>query len=144
MSRFSSLFVVACLVRSELCARLIARALLFTQYESYVNTARVDPALLCIGSNRLRIAESKHIASCIMTGTVTESFLIASTESGPPHSPYAIHKVTLAPFEQDFRRDTAVWGLLFNFQVVSGMISLLGFSFTTRGEGKGDNWRSRE
>lgn len=109
-----------------------------------MNTARVDPTLLRVISTRLRIADTKAMALCVMTGTVTESFLIASIEGGPPQSPYAIHKITIAPFEQDFRRDTAVWGVLFDFHVISGMISHAGFSFTTRGEGKGESWRARK
>ncbi|SRR6266581_461488 len=99
--------------------------------------------MLCVVKNRLRIVETKAMACCVMTGSVTESFLIASAEAGPPHSPYGIHKITIAPFEQDFRRDTAAWGQLFEFLVISGMISSCGFGFTTRGEGKGENWRSR-
>ena len=102
-----------------------------------MNTARVDPALLRVVNNRLRIDDTKSMALCVMTGSVTESFLIASAEAGPPHSPYAIHKLTIAPFDQDFRRDTAAWGLLFDFLVISGAISASGFSFTTRREGLG-------
>ena len=113
------------------------KALLFTKCGSYVNTARVNPSLLSVANNRLRVADDRSMALCIMTGTVTESFLIASAESGPPHSPYAIHKVTIAPFEQDFRQDIAAWGLLFKFEIISGMLSPAGFSFATRGEGKG-------
>jgi len=110
-----------------------------------VNTARIDPASLRVVTNRLRIDNNaKSVAYCVMTGVVAESFLIASAKAGPPHSPYAIHKLTIAPFEQEFRRDTAVWGLLFDFLVISGAISVAGFSFTTRGEGKGEPWRSRE
>jgi hypothetical protein len=100
--------------------------------------------MLCVVGNRLRVAETKSMALCVMTGTVTESFLIDSVETGPPNSPYAVHKVTIAPFEQDFRRDTAAWGSLFDFTVIYGTISPSGFGFTTRGEGKGDNWRSCE
>lgn len=116
---------------------------MFTKSGSYVNTARIDPGILGVDNNRLRVADTKGLARCIMTGTVTESYLIASAESGPRYSPYAVHKVTIAPFEQDFRRDTSVWGLMFDFHVIAGMISPAGFSFTTRGEGKGDTRRTR-
>lgn len=75
-----------------------------------------------------------------MSGTLTESFLIAPSEAGPRHSPYSIHKVTVAPLEQEMRRDTSVWGMLFNFHVITGMMSPAGFGFATRGEGKGDGW----
>lgn len=123
---------------------IVLKALLFSNSGSYVNTARVDPSLLRVESSRLRVVDTKSLAICIMTGTVTESFLLASAEAGPRHSPYAIHKITVAPFEQDFRRDTSTWGLLFNFRVITGMISSVGFGFASRGEGKGDNWRTRE
>ena len=131
-------------LRHRFSTRSVLWALRFTKWGSYVNTARVDPALLRVINNRLRITDTKAMASCIMTGSITESFLIASAEAGPPHSPYSIHKITIAPFEQDFRRDTAVWGHLFDFHVISGMISSRGFSFTTRGEGKGDLLRPCE
>jgi hypothetical protein len=43
--------------------------------------------------------------------------------------------------EQDFRRDVSVWGMLFNFHDAAGSIGPNGFSFATRGEGKGDGWK---
>ena len=123
--------------------RIISRAMRFTQCGPYVNTARINPALLEVpaSTSRLRIIEPSTMAYCIMTGTVTESFLATPFESGSLHSPYRIHKVSIAPFEQDFRRDTAVWGLLFKFNVISGMISPSGFGFGTRSEGRGDTGR---
>lgn len=119
------------------------QALHFTKSASYVNTARVDPVLLRIENNRLRIADSKSLAMCIMTGTVTESFLIGSAEAGPCHSPYAIHKLMIAPFQQDFLRDVSLWGLLFGFETITGAISPAGFGFASHGEGKGDAWQTR-
>ena len=124
--------------------RVVLNALYFTKSGSYVNTARIDPALLRVHNSRLHIADTKSMAIGIMTGTVTESFLVVPAEAGPRHSPYAIHKITIAPFEQDFRRDVSTWGLLLDFHVIAGMISPTGFGFASRGEGKGDNWRSRE
>jgi hypothetical protein len=105
--------------------RTIIKALRFVKCGSYVNTARVDPKILSVVNNRLRIADTKSMALCVMTGTVTESYLVGSAEAGPPHSPYAIHKVTIAPFEQDFRRDTALWGLLFDFHVIYGKVEII-------------------
>jgi len=49
----------------------VLSALLFTKSTFYVNTARVDPSLLGVENSRLRIADSKSLAICIMTGTVT-------------------------------------------------------------------------
>lgn len=121
---------------------MFLRALLFVQSGRYVNTARIDPALLVVENSRLRVRDKNTMAICIMSGTLTESFVIDSSEAGPRHAPYPIHKVTIAPLEQDWRRDVSVWGMLFNFHVIAGMLSDLGFGFATRGEGKGDGWKN--
>jgi hypothetical protein len=119
------------------------KALLFVKSGQYVNTARVDPALLVVENSRLRVRDKKALAICIMTGTLTESFVVESCEAGPRNAPYPIHKVTIAPLEQDWRRDVSVWGMLFDFRVIVGMYSENGFGFATRGEGKGDGWKNR-
>ena len=95
-----------------------------------------------VENSRLRIRDNKSMAICIMTGTLTESFIIESSEAGPRSSPYPIHKVTIAPLQQDWRRDVSVWGHLFDFQRISGMLSDCGFGFATRGQGKGDGWKN--
>ena len=122
--------------------RAFLKALTFRQSGQHVNTARIDPALLYVENSRLRVKDKKSLAVCIMTGTLTESFLVAPCEAGPRHTPYSIHKVTIAPLEQEMRRDSSVWGMLFDFHVITGMISPAGFGFATRGEGKGDGWSS--
>lgn len=106
--------------------------------------AHINPALLYVDGLRLRVKDRKQLAVCVMSGTLTESFVLGTTESGPRHSPYAIHKVTIAPLEQEMHRDTSMWGLLFGFHIVAGMILSLGFGFATRGEGKGNAWKPRE
>ncbi|KAF8811289.1 hypothetical protein BYT27DRAFT_7208705 [Phlegmacium glaucopus] len=58
--------------------RAFLRALLFVRSGQYVNTARIDPALLIVENSRLRIRDKKGLAICIMTGTLTESFVIDS------------------------------------------------------------------
>lgn len=121
--------------------RLFLRAVRFVKSDCYVNTARIDPAVLYVENSRLRVQDKKNLAIGIMTGTVTESFLVASAQTGPRNSPYSIHKITIAPLEQDFRRDVSLWGLLFNFHTAVGSISPYGVSFATRGEGKGDGWK---
>jgi hypothetical protein len=119
------------------------KALLFVKSGQYVNTARVDPALLVVdNTRRLRIRDKNALAICIMSGTLTESFVVESSEAGPRNAPYRIHKVTIAPLEQDWRRDVSVWGMLFDFRVIVGMLSESGFGFATRGEGKGDGWKN--
>lgn len=121
--------------------RLFLRALRFVGSDFYVNTARIDPAALYVDNSRLRVQKNKLLAIGIMTGTVTESFLVAPAQAGPRSAPYSVHKITIAPLEQDFRRDVSVWGMLFNFHSAAGSISPYGFSFATRGEGKGDGWK---
>ena len=59
-------------------------------------------------------------------GTVTKSFLVAPAEASPHHSPHAIHKIIVTPFQQDFCQDISTWGLLFNFHIIAGMISPTG------------------
>jgi len=118
------------------------KALMFCQSGQYINTARIDPALLYVENSRLRIKDKKSLAICVMTGTCTESYLIGSSEAGPRHSPYSIHKITVAPLEQEMRRDASVWGMLFDFHTITGMMSPAGFGFATRGEGKGDGWNN--
>lgn len=121
----------------DLC-RSFVKALTFCQSGQYVNTARVDPALLYVENTCLRIKDKRTLAICVMTGTLTESYLIEAAEAGPN----LIHKVTIAPLEQEMRRDASLWGELFDFQVITGMMSSSGFGFATRGEGKGDGWAS--
>lgn len=122
--------------------RSFLRALRFVKSDFYVNTARINPAELYVDNSRLRVRDKKSLAIGIMTGTVTESFLVASAQAGPRNSPYSVHKITIAPLEQDFRRDVSLWGVLFNFHTAAGSINPFGFSFTTRGEGKGDSWKA--
>ena len=65
-------------------------------------TACIDPTDLYVENSCLSINEKKLLAIFIMTGTITESFLVATAQAGPRNSPYSIHKVTIAPLEQDF------------------------------------------
>ena len=82
--------------------RVFLKALLFVKSGYYVNTARIDPALLVVENSRLRVRDKKSLAICIMTGTLTECFIVDSSEAGPRHAPYPIHKVTIAPLDQDW------------------------------------------
>lgn len=66
--------------------------------------------------------------------------LINLCEAKPRHTPYSIHKVTIAPFEQEMCQDASVLGMLFDFCVITGMMSPAGFGFATWGEGKGDGY----
>lgn len=74
-----------------------------------------------------------------MTGTTTESFLLTGVDGGPRHNPWTEHRITIAPFTQDMHRDVSTWGLTLGFHVIGGLANTLGFSFTTRAEGRGDS-----
>ena len=124
-------FLLLHLVYFAFICRSFLKAVLFVSYKQYVNTVHIDPALLSVENSCLRIASTKNLAICLMTGTVTKSFITAPCESGPRSSPYNIHKVTIAPLEQDLQCDMSVWGLLFGFHVIAG-----------RGEGRGDSWKT--
>ena len=124
--------------------RWILKAPMFTQSGVYVNTSHVDPAQLYINNQCLYLSDKKCLAVGIMTGTVTESFLVDSAEAGHHTSLFQVHKVTIAPFKQDWRCDASLWGLLFKFSIVSGASLQQGFSFSTCGKGKGDTRHSCE
>ena len=112
--------------------RAVYAGLIFTKSGFFVNTSRVNPELLDVvssirDSRYLRVAGTDDLAVCIMLGTATESMLFQECPL-----PYPVHKITIAPFKQEMRRDTSLWGLLFGFSVMAGSISDLGFSFLTR------------
>lgn len=69
-----------------------------------------------------------------------ESFLVVAAEVGWHSSSFLIHKVTIAPLEQEWHWDVSLWGYLFNFTIISGTMSPEGFGFGTRREGKGDGY----
>ena len=81
---------------------MFLKALLFVKSGQYINTARIDPALLVVENSHLRVCEKNTMAICIMSGTLMESFVIESCEAGPCHLPYSIIKVTIVPFEQEW------------------------------------------
>ena len=114
-----------------LCSRLV-RALLFTKSGMFVNPARVNPDVLVSDFGRLKIKEPSSIAVCIMTGIITDCAIVSEGFTGGPDNEKAVHKVTLAPFRQDFRRDTTMWGKVLNFDNLSCAISTDGLSFTTK------------
>ena len=114
-----------------LCSRLV-RALLFTKSGMFVNPARVNPDVLVSDFGRLKIKEHSSIAVCIMTGIITDCAIVSEGFTGGPDNEKAVHKVTLAPFRQDFRRDTTMWGKVLNFDNLSCAISTDGLSFTTK------------
>ena len=67
-----------------------------------------------------------------MTGIITDCAIISDGTTGGPDNEKTVHKVSLAPFRQDFRRDTTMWGKVLNFDNLSCAISTEGISFTTK------------
>lgn len=80
----------------------------------------------------MKIAGTTNYAVGIMLGVITECFLIEQAMAGSQNAPYPVHKVTIIPFAQEMRRDTSLWGQLFDFHVVTGSVSGYGFSFLSR------------
>jgi hypothetical protein len=115
--------------------RSILKGLTFDKSGVFVNTSRVHPSYLAVESRRLKIAGTNNNAVGIMLGVISECYLVGETTSGSSISPYLVRKVTIVPFAQEMRRDTSLWGQLFDFDVVAGTVSSLGFSFLSRKQG---------
>ena len=110
----------------------LVRALLFTKAGIFVNPARVAPDVFVAESGRLKLKEPSSVAVCIMTGIVTDCAIISEGCTGGPDNEKTVHKISLAPFHQEFRRDTTMWGKILNFDSLSCSISTEGLSFTTK------------
>ena len=110
----------------------LVRALVFTKSGIYVNPARVSPNVFVAEFGRLKLREPSSVAVCIMTGIITDCAIISEGITGGPDNEKTVHKVSLAPFRQDFRRDTTMWGKILNFDNISCAISTEGISFTTK------------
>ena len=110
----------------------LARALLFTKSGFFVNPARVALDVFVAEFGRLKLKEPSSIAVCIMTGIVTDCAIVSEGYTGGPDNEKAVHKISIAPFRQDFRRDTTMWGKVLNFDNLSCAISSDGLSFTTK------------
>lgn len=112
--------------------RLLLRALLFTRSGFFVNPARTSPDSFVEEGGRLKLKDPLSTAVCLMTGIVTECCVISEGMSGPPDSAKPVHKVCIAPFRQEFRRDTTLWGRVLGFYTISCAVSDEGIAFTTR------------
>jgi hypothetical protein len=112
----------------------VIKGLMFTKSNYFVNTARVDPDVLSVdGQNRLKIAGTNINAVCVMLGVVTECMLV---DDGVVLSQtYPARKVTIVPFAQEMRRDTSLWGSIFNFHIVTTSVSARGLSFLSKKQG---------
>jgi hypothetical protein len=115
---------------------------MFVRSGRHVNTSRIDPAELFVDGESeasgqiaigvMKVIDSKQVAIGIMLGMSTECALVEHQLIGGNVSPIMIRRITIAPFKQEMRRDTSVWGRLFEFDVIPGSVSDLGFSFSTR------------
>lgn len=101
-----------------------------------MNFSRVDPGLLEVDNERIRLVGTSTFCQGIMLGACTDSNIISSVVVGSPNNQYQQHRLTIAPFVQEMRRETSVWGKLLNFSVIMATTSHKGFSFISRGEGK--------
>lgn len=110
----------------------LVRALLFTRSGIFVNPARVAPDIFVADFGRLKLKEPSSVAVCLMTGIVSDCAIISEGCTGGPDNEKIVHKISLAPFRQEFRRDTTMWGKILNFDNLSCAISTDGISFTTK------------
>ena len=72
------------------------------------------------------------MAVCLMTGIVTNCAIISDGLTGGPENKKTVHKISLAPFRQDFLHDTTMWGKILYFDNLSCAISTEGVTFTTK------------
>jgi hypothetical protein len=127
-----------CWVSHAFLRSTLIRGLVFDRSGFFVNTSRVDPSIFRVDSRQLKIASSGQAAVGIMLGLVTECCLV--TECSVTAN-FTVHKISIAPFVQEMRRDTSLWGQLFGFVSICGPVSEDGLSFSTRAKtfGKADN-----
>ena len=110
----------------------LIRALLFTKSGYFVNLACASPNVFIAEAGCLKVKEPLSMAVCIMTGIITECAVISDGCTGGPDNEKVVHKVSIAPFRQEFRRDTTMWGRVLKFNSLSCSILTEGISFTTR------------
>lgn len=119
------------MLNNNLRSRLV-RALLFTKSGIFVNPARAAPDVFFAEHGRLRLKDPASIAVCIMTGIVTDCAIVSEGFTGGPDNEKPVHKISIAPFRQEFRRDTTMWGKILKFDNISCAVSTEGLSFTTK------------
>ena len=92
----------------------------------------MSPNVFIAEAGCLKVKEPLSMAVCIMMGIITECAVISDGCTGGPDNKKVVHKVSIAPFRQEFRRDTTMWGRVLKFNSLSCGISTEGISFTTR------------
>jgi hypothetical protein len=62
----------------------------------------VAPDIFVSELGRLKIKEPSSMAVCLMTGIITDCAIVSEGFTGPENKK-TVHKVSIAPFRQDFR-----------------------------------------
>ena len=98
--------------------------------------SRIDPGALSLDSSSstsryIKIAGTRRCAVSIMLGIVSECNIVSPGFAGPPSATYSVRRITIAPFDQEFRRDTSVWGHILKFRSIVGTVGAGGVSFSS-------------
>ena len=75
--------------------------LLFTKSGYFVNPARASPDVFIAERGCFKVKEPLSMAVCIMTGIIMECAVIFGGCTGGPNNEKVIHKVSIAPFQQE-------------------------------------------
>ena len=97
----------------------------------FVNPAQAAPDVFFAEHGWLKLKDPASVAVCIMTGIVTDCAIISEGFTSPDNEK-VVHKISIAPFHQEFRWDTTMWGKILNFDNISCVVSTEGLSFTTK------------
>jgi hypothetical protein len=110
----------------------LVRALLFMKSSFFINPACASPDLFVGEQGRLKLTKPSAVAVCTMMGILTECAIVSKGFTGSTDNIKTVHKVTLAPFWQEFRHDMTVWGKALSFYSMSCAVSVDGVLFTTQ------------
>jgi hypothetical protein len=116
--------------------------LLFKQAGRFVNTARIDPAVLKYGSPVILAGTDDTLAIGIMGILVRESHIITGTRMGN-ETGSLVRRLTGLPFAQEWRRDISVWAHKLQFtrqDAIPAYVSEEGITFQTRTERGGHRY----
>ena len=68
----------------------------------FVNPACIMPEVFVADFGCLKLREPSSVAVCIMMGIVTECTIVSEGWSSGPDNEKAVHKISIAPFRQEF------------------------------------------
>lgn len=103
-----------------------------------MNLSRVDPSSVCVVDSRLVLPSSHKLAACITIGFVGSSHLTEYMERPKFQADDVIkvHQVSVKPFSQFYRQESAMWGLQFQSDNITATLFQEGLSFSTRTSGQ--------